>query len=876
MTDNSLLEDFADETREHLEELEGCLLQLEADPTNSELLNTIFRSMHTIKGASEYLGFERIARLSHRLENLLDSFREGVLLADKVAVDVLIDARDRISELVSQVEASGQENLEIDDLLDRVEAITSGESAPVQEATTVYSGEADTELFEIFMEQLTSGLEQLLEIAGRIARKESVAEAVQEMGEQVDRLASTANYMGYDALSTHYEALHSGISAFSSQAPSANNADIQAFLQTTVKAAIDKIQQLFPDAKSLAAIDTTMLNPVVTEEEDSNPPIETDLQASSEFEQLLEGLPSIDDHERDILLSKSLDETFSSMKKGDLATGTVEDKEADQDPMAMQLSAGMEDITADSSPLETAATDNQTASLFDDFVEDAIDDRSALSSQKFAEADKTMALSGDDDGVDLWPEAERFPETVPEIEVQESEITTPVIDFSTPPASDQKQAETDTQESFTARSTVRKSIRVDADKVDYLMNQVGELVVNRSSFSQLFSEMRELANYLYQRFSMDKSDQRLINDLTNRLNDATTTLGRVTSDLQEQVMKVRMLPISRLFNRYPRLVHDLLREGDKKVQLQFRGEETELDRMVIEQLADPMIHIIRNAVDHGIESLEQRRRKGKQDSGILLLEAYHEGGNVVIEVTDDGKGIDLSRIRQKAVEKNLADRKTLDEMDQQALIDLIMLPGFSTTEQITHTSGRGVGMDVVKQSIEKINGSLKIETRQDVGTRFRIKIPLTLAIIPAMMIRCADRHFTVPMSAVEETLRIHPGEIFTVDGSEIMHLREEPLPLVKLADLLNIKTMKRKEIDDRFFVVVLKGAAGRTGFIVDTLLGRQEVVIKPMEDYLQENSGFSGATILGDGGISLVLNVDELVIMAKEREAERKLAAAVL
>jgi two-component system chemotaxis sensor kinase CheA len=688
--------------------------------------------------------------------------------------------------------------------------------------------------------------------------------------------------MGYDALSTHYDALHSAISAFSPQATSANNADIQAFLQTTVGGAIDKIQQLFPDAQSLATIDTTELNLVLTDEKEANLPTESDLQPSSELDQLLAGLPSIDDHERDILLSKSLDETFLSMKNGDLSTGTMADMEADQDPMAMQFSAGMDDCDTESSPSDTALPDSQAASFFNDFVEDANDNRSGVFAEKVTEADETMAPGDDDGGVDLWPKAKTSPEPIPEIEVQESKLATPAIDFSIPPASespasDQKQqSETDTQEGFAARSAVRKSIRVDADKVDYLMNQVGELVVNRSSFSQLFSEMRELANYLYQRFSMDKADQRLINDLTNRLNDATTILGRVTSDLQEQVMKVRMLPISRLFNRYPRLVHDLLRDADKKVQLQFRGEETELDRMVIEQLADPMIHIIRNAVDHGIESIEARRRKGKQDSGILLLEAYHEGSNVVIEVTDDGKGIDLSRIRQKAVEKNIADRKTLDEMDQQALIDLIMLPGFSTTDQITHTSGRGVGMDVVKQSIEKINGSLKIETRQDVGTRFRIKIPLTLAIIPAMMIKCANRHFTVPMSAVEETLRIHPGEIFTVDGSEIMHLREEPLPLVKLSDLLNIKTSQTKEIDDRFFVVVLKGAAGRTGFIVDTLLGRQEVVIKPMEDYLQENSGFSGATILGDGNISLVLNVDELVIMAKEREAERKLAAAVL
>lgn len=341
-------------------------------------------------------------------------------------------------------------------------------------------------------------------------------------------------------------------------------------------------------------------------------------------------------------------------------------------------------------------------------------------------------------------------------------------------------------------------------------------------------------------------------------------------------MKVRMLPISRLFNRYPRLVHDLLKDADKKIQLQFRGEETELDRMVIEQLADPLIHIVRNAVDHGIENRDDRKRKGKPDIGVLVLEAYQEGSDVIIDVTDDGKGIDLSRIRQKAVEKQLADRETLEGMGQKALVDMIMLPGFSTVDEITHTSGRGVGMDVVKRNIEKISGSMRIDTRQDVGTRIRIKIPLTLAIIPTLMTRCGDYHFTIPLSTVVETLRIDQGEIFTVDGSEVMHYGDDPLPLIRLEDLLNLRVSVSSATQGRLFVVVVKAAAGRTGFIVNTLLGRQEAVIKPMEDYLQKNSGFSGATILGDGSISLILNVDELTTMAKEKQTEKRLAAAVL
>lgn len=563
------------------------------------------------------------------------------------------------------------------------------------------------------------------------------------------------------------------------------------------------------------------------------------------------------------------------MRNGDPNAGIEKDIADDQDPIAMQLSSEM--VEADIEPPSLKATVNgeQTPSIFEDFIDDS-SDLSATPAHETAENVQAWSSTGNDDSADLWPKADEITRPAAEEALPAPELNAPVFESSIPSAPDPTPAKDEPQEDLAGKGTIRKSIRVDADKVDHLMNQVGELVVNRSSFTQLFTEMRELTSYLNQRFPMEKDDQRLITSLTNRLNDATTVLGRVTSDLQEQVMKVRMLPISRLFNRYPRLVHDLLKDADKKIQLQFRGEETELDRMVIEQLADPMIHIIRNAVDHGVETIEERRRKGKPESGVLLLEAYHEGSNVVIEVTDDGKGIDLSRIRQKAVEKKLADRETLEEMDQQRLIEMIMLPGFSTTDQITHTSGRGVGMDVVKRSIEKINGSLIIDTRQDVGTRFRIKIPLTLAIIPAMMIHCAGKHFTVPMSAVEETLRIDPGEIFTVDGSEIMHLRDQPLPLVKLTDLLNMRPAEAAEKKDRYFVVVVKGAAGRTGFIIDTLLGRQEVVIKPMEDYLQENSGFSGATILGDGSISLVLNVDELVIMAREREAERKLAAAVL
>jgi len=877
MTDNSLLDDFTDETREHLEELESSLLRLEIDPADGELLNTIFRSMHTIKGASEYLGFERIARLTHRLENLLDLFRDGSLRADKVAVDLLIDSRDRIGELISQVEGSGRESAEIDDLLDRTDAIATGPTAvgDETEASADCDGEADTELFDIFIEQLTTGIGQLIETAGQMARGEAVVQAVERMSGQVSQLTATANYMGYDALSAVYGDMLASLAAFSSRSETASAEDIDALLQSAVVSGVNRVQNLFPDVQSLAAIDATFLAGTPVGEPFLKQNAEPDAATASDIAHLLVGLPTIGDDERESLLSKTLDETFASMRNSDNDTGGSDDAQNDADPIAMQFSSAADGADFKPSPAKGEGRQGKALTILDDFSADRNDAAPTLADGNVDE--NVAGLHGESNHeCDLWPEA--APVSSPERSVPERETETAALafDFSTATPSETTAADDPLMETANTRSAITKRIRVDADKVDDMMNQVGELVVNRSSFAQLLAEMREIAQYLNHRFPMDKADQRLVSGFSARLNDATTVLGRVSSELQEQVMKVRMLPISRLFNRYPRLVHDLLRDSDKKIQLQFRGEETELDRMVIEQLADPMIHIIRNAVDHGIETLEDRKRKGKPENGVLLLEAYHEGSNVIIDITDDGKGIDFSRIRQKAVEKKLAGRETLERMDHQALVDMIMLPGFSTTDQVTHTSGRGVGMDVVKRSIEKINGSLIVETRQDVGTRIRIKIPLTLAIIPALMIRCAGSHITVPLSAVQETFRLDRGEIFTVDGSEMMHLHDEPLSLVRLGDLLNMADLAPTQSDDRFFVVVVKAANGRIGLIVDQLLGRQEVVIKPLEDYLQENSGFSGATILGDGSISLIINVDELVVMAKERESERRLAAAVL
>lgn len=438
---------------------------------------------------------------------------------------------------------------------------------------------------------------------------------------------------------------------------------------------------------------------------------------------------------------------------------------------------------------------------------------------------------------------------------------------SAPKAAPQKapasgEAPTQTVDGATDAIT-KKSIRVDAKKIDDLINQVGELVVSRAWFSQLYNEMRSFQQYLKESVKLDQKNMKQVRGITFRLSEATVALGRVANELQEGVMRVRMLPISQLFNRYPRLVRDLTHDIDKDVRLEVKGEETELDKMIIEEISDPLIHILRNAVDHGIETIEERRLQNKPEAGRLVLEAYHESNHVVIEISDDGCGIDPNKIKAAAIERKLMSSDELDLMSEKELIGLITAPGFSTAAQVTTTSGRGVGMDVVKKNIEKLNGTLEIDSKVGAYTQFRIKIPLTLAIIPALLVKVGAELYTIPLAAVEETLRIFRQDTTTIEGAEVIHIRDMTLPLVRLSKIFGISS--RTDASDKEFVVIVSTGLKKIGLVVDALIGQEEVVIKPLEDYLQEKSGFSGATILGDGRISLILDVYELANLSIER-----------
>ena len=378
-----------------------------------------------------------------------------------------------------------------------------------------------------------------------------------------------------------------------------------------------------------------------------------------------------------------------------------------------------------------------------------------------------------------------------------------------------------------------QSVRVDIEKLDTLMNLMGELVINKVRLEQIGQ--------------------------THRLSDLMETLeqmDRVTGDLQNIVMKVRMVPVSAVFNRFPRMVRDVSKELGKDINLTIEGEETELDRTVIDEIGDPIMHLLRNSLDHGVESPDKREAKGKPRTGEVGLIARHEGNNVVIMITDDGAGIDANKIRRKAVEKGMISQSEADSLDDSDAVRLIFLPGFSTAEQITDISGRGVGMDVVRSKIEALSGHVDVETHIDEGSVFKIKLPLTLAIIQAMLVRVQEEMYAIPLTSIDSTINIEPSDIQTVQNKEVIVLRGEIIPIIRMEEALQVP--HTKDSDEHFVVVVHAGEA-KAGIVVDNLIGQQEIVIKTLGNLFAGLKLFGGATVLGDGRVALILDVATMI-----------------
>lgn len=395
-------------------------------------------------------------------------------------------------------------------------------------------------------------------------------------------------------------------------------------------------------------------------------------------------------------------------------------------------------------------------------------------------------------------------------------------------------------------TNVEQTVRVDVRRLDHLMNLIGELVLGKNRLIRIYGDVEE-------RYDGEK--------FLEELNQVVSSISSVTTDLQLAVMKTRMQPVGKVFNKFPRMVRDLSRELNKNIDLIITGEETEVDKSIVEEIGDPLVHIIRNSCDHGIESPEDREALGKPAVGTVQLKAYNEGNHIVIEVTDDGKGLDAQMLKQKAIEKGLISEREADSMSDKEAFGIIFKPGFSTAKTITNVSGRGVGMDVVKTNIEKLSGIIEIESEKGVGTTQKLKIPLTLAIMQALLVGVQEEYYAIPLSSVIETVRISQDEIYTVDGKSVLRLRDEVLSLVRLADIFKVDSVLEAMSD--VYVVIIGLADQKIGVIVDYLVGQEEVVIKSLGYYLKGIEGITGATVRGDGKITLIVDVAGMMTMAK-------------
>ena len=446
-------------------------------------------------------------------------------------------------------------------------------------------------------------------------------------------------------------------------------------------------------------------------------------------------------------------------------------------------------------------------------------------------------------------------------------------------------------------------LRVDAKRIDYLLNLVSETVITKGAFNQIATQMGDLqvqfqtldASYKEKvRRMFEQLPQYLeeiqngasvkeikasvleefggilsyfdqfegsLKNLTTKYRSSTQNLGRIIGELQEGVMKIRMVPVNQIFSRFPRTVRDLCKSLNKKMDLVIEGEDTEMDKGVVEDLLDPIMHCVRNSADHGIESPEERKKAGKPETGTILLKAANEGNTVTIDIVDDGEGIDVERVKQKAIQKGLIHPDKI--LTNQEAYNLIFLPGFSTNNTITAVSGRGVGLDVVKSNIEKLKGTVSVTSEKGVGSKFTIRLPLTLAIIQGLLVRVGKEVYSIPITNVIESVRVKQGEINTIDNYEVLNVRNEVISILRLSRLFNIKDAGKGEYN---FIVIVGSQEKKIGIMVDSLIGEEDVVIKPLQDQFTSSPGIAGASILGDGSVSLIIDVSQLLELGVQQE----------
>ncbi len=693
------LEIFIDETKEHLQNLNTEILNLEQDSENVDTINEIFRAAHSLKGMAGTMGFKRMQTLTHDMENVFSEVRNGSIKVKGNMIDILFQCLDALEEYLNTIQESGEEG--------------TNDNEPL-------------------IKQLNEILGTKDEGAAAGGKKEEPAKKEEKDDTNGQKWLS----IKFDDTQKHVlrEAVGQGKSIFG----------------VTVKvqeSCILKAARAFLVFKALEDLGEVIIsNPSVQDIEDEKFDLDFSLVfiSDSPLDKVLKAVKSVSE------IKDAQGDTIDEEKIKDL-TGTAANKE--------NLPAATADTAVEKKPVEQH--------------------------QPAAQSTAPAAKGGE----------------------KKNQVSKPAVN---------------------------RTVRVDIEKLDVLMNLVSELIIAKNSL--VSASVGDRGN--------------------GGVNEHIEYLESVTTNLHESVMKVRMVPIESVVSKFPRMIRDLTKKLDKKMELYMSGEETELDRTVVDEIGDPLMHLLRNAADHGLESGEVRKAAGKPEVGSIFLDAYQDGNNVVIEVKDDGAGINVDAVREKAISKGVITPEQGEIMSEQEIINLLFHAGFSTAKQVSDISGRGVGLDVVKSKIEALSGEVEVKSKLGIGSTWTIRLPLTLAIIQALMVDVGGEKYAISLGSIQTIEDITPDEIKTVQNKEVINLRGIVIPIIRLNGVLDIES--RKNPEDNMTVVIVKKGDRLAGLVVDELMGQQEIVIKSLGRYITKCKIISGATILGDGEVALILDTNAL------------------
>ena len=697
------LEIFLDETKEHLQNLNTRILELEADPEGADTVNEIFRAAHSLKGMAGTMGYKRMQNLTHDMENVFSEVRNGNIKVQPEMIDVLFQCLDALEEYTDNIQTTGDEG-------------TNENEGLIKQLNDILNGG---------------------KVSGTEAKKEEkpAAEApIVESSAEWDEIA-----LDDSQITVIREAQKQGKKVYGLNVLIQENCILKAARAFLVFKAVEEQAEIIVSEPSAQDVE--------------------DEKFDRDFTLIV-----LSDAELDAIIKAA--ENVSEIEKVSGAPIVLENNKHYSKNEEAEASVAVENTAEQASP--AAAT-----------------------------------------------------------------TTAPAPANTAAPAATKQ----DAKKQAPAKPVVNRTVRVDIEKLDSLMNLVSELIIAKNSL-----------------VSVSSQEQTNIN---SAFNEQIEYLEQVTTNLHESVMKVRMVPIESVVNKFPRMIRDLSKKLDKKMELYMTGEETELDRTVVDEIGDPLMHLLRNSADHGLESAEVRAQRGKPAVGSIFLDAYQDGNNVVIEVRDDGNGIDIEAVRNKAIERGTITPEQAANMTDKDIINLLFLPSFSTAKKVTDVSGRGVGLDVVKSKIESLSGEVEVKSKLGVGSTWTIRLPLTLAIIQALMVVVGNEKYAISLGSIQTLEDIAPSEVKLVQNKEVIHLRGNVIPLIRLNEVLDIESKKSK--DDNLIVVIVKKGDKMAGLVIDELIGQQEIVIKSLGRYTRQCKFISGATILGDGEIALILDANALI-----------------